>query len=99
MTVVLIGLLFATCIMVLIFKDYHKLNVTQRAIVKSANLQQLLDKHGNFDNANAMRGIICDELATCIAGLKKTITGRYNKKIRDENECLIKISEIFSFKF
>ena len=57
--------------MVLTFEDYHKLNVTQRAKVKRADLQQLLDEHINADNANSLRGIIREELATMLLALRK----------------------------
>ena len=79
--------------MVLTFEDYHKLTATQRAKVKSSELQQLLDEHIDADNANSMRGIIREELATIAAGVEKKINEKYDKKIKDvedENERLKK---------
>ena len=79
--------------MVLTFEDYHKLSATQRTKVKRAELQQLLDEHINADNANSIRGIIRDELATIVGGVEKKITEKYDKKIKDvedENDRLKK---------
>ena len=79
--------------MVLTFEDYHKLNVTQRAKVKRADLQQLLEEHINADNANSLRGIIREELATYVAGIEKKITQKYDKRLKsveDENDRLRK---------
>ena len=79
--------------MILTLEDYQKLNATQRTKVKRAELQQLLDEHIEADNANSIRGIIREELATIIAGVEKRIIDKYDKKIKDveeENERLKK---------
>ena len=71
---------------VITLEDYQKLSATQRTKVKRAELQQLIDEHIDADNANSIRGIIRDELATSIAGMEKKIVDKYDKKIKDVEE-------------
>ena len=67
--------------------------MTQRAKVRRADLQKLLDEHINADNANSLCGIIREELATYVASVEKKITQKYDKQLKsveDENDRLRK---------